>query len=41
MSSLFNHLRRQRNVTRYYKVTNAKSFNYLIVSDIKTRAYLQ
>ncbi len=40
MSSLLNHLRRQGNVTRDYKVTHAKPFNYLIVSDIKTRCYL-
>ena len=39
MAAFFNHFGRQRNIACDYKITDAKPFNYLIVSNIKARRH--
>ena len=41
MTPFIDHLRRQWYIACDHKIASAKPFNYLIVSDIKTRRYLK
>ena len=39
MTAFFNHLRCQGNISGNDKITGIKPFDYLVVSDIKTRCH--
>jgi hypothetical protein len=41
MTSLFDHVCRQRNITGNHEIAFFEPFDYLIVGDIKTRRYLK